>query len=78
MFLSERESSMPTMIRSVDASIDAITSEVKPGGVSTITKSFDCRRSEYASRISSVLTALAWSGRLGASSAFTPDACLTR
>ena len=35
VFLSESESSIPTITRSVEASIVAITSGVKPGGVST-------------------------------------------
>ena len=39
MFFSDSESSMPTMQTSVEVSIEAITSGVKPGGVSTITKS---------------------------------------
>ena len=39
MFLSESESSVPTITRSELASIVAITSAVKPGGVSAMTKS---------------------------------------
>ena len=44
--MSESESSIPTMTRSVDASIVVITSAVKPGGVSTITYSNAIRSSE--------------------------------
>ena len=39
VFLSESESSIPTMTMSVEWSIDVITSAVKPGGVSTTTQS---------------------------------------
>ncbi len=39
MFFSESESSIPTMQISDETSIVAITSGVKPGGVSTITAS---------------------------------------
>ena len=45
MFFSDSESSIPTMQTCVDASIDAITSGVKPGGVSTTTKSCVARSS---------------------------------
>ena len=37
VFLSDSESSIPTMQTCDELSIDAITSGVKPGGVSTIT-----------------------------------------
>ncbi len=39
VFLSESESSIPTMTMSVEWSIDVMTSAVKPGGVSTTTQS---------------------------------------
>ena len=39
VFLSDSESSIPTMTMSVEWSIDVMTSAVKPGGVSTMTQS---------------------------------------
>ena len=45
MFLSDSESSIPTMQMCDELSIEAITSGVKPGGVSTITKSCVARSS---------------------------------
>ena len=47
---------MPTMQTSVALSIDAMTSGVKPGGVSMITKSWEERSVAYTSRRNSVLT----------------------
>ncbi len=72
MFLSESESSVPTMTRSELASIVAITSAVKPGGVSAITKSYTPRATTRTSRSSSIVIALAWSGRAGARRTSTP------
>ena len=43
MFFSDSESSIPTMQTRDELSIDAITSGVNPGGVSTSTKSNDDR-----------------------------------
>ncbi len=59
VFLSESESSIPTMTTSVELSIDVMTSAVKPGGVSTTTQSKFPRRIAYTSRRSSAPTALA-------------------
>ena len=66
MFFRESESSVPTITRSELASIVAITSAVKPGGVSAITKSYVPRATTRTSRRSSIVIALAWSGRAGA------------
>src|SRR6266566_27497 len=76
VFLSESESSIPTMQTFEDASIAAITSGVKPGGVSTITKSDIDRSVVNTSRRKSTVTVLAWSGLVGARSTLRPDECL--
>ena len=61
------------MTRSELASIVAITSAVKPGGVSTIDEVVLRARDASTSRSSSIVIALAWSGRAGASSTSTPE-----
>ena len=76
MFFSESESSVPTMTRSELASIVAMTSAVKPGGVSAITKSYIERATTSTSRRRSMVIALAWSGRAGARSTSTPASCV--
>ncbi len=78
VFLSESESSIPTMTTSVELSMEVMTSAVKPGGVSTTTQSNVLRRIAYTSRSSSAPTALAWSGRRGAMSVRTPDEWVAR
>ena len=59
MFFKESESSVPTITRSELASIVAITSAVKPGGVSAITKSYARRAMTRMSRRRSIVSALA-------------------
>jgi hypothetical protein len=78
MFLSDSESSIPTMQTSVELSIEAITSGENPGGVSTTTKSCEARNNGYSSRRNSMVTAAAWSGRTGATSTCAPLGCGVR
>jgi len=59
VFFSERESSIPTRHTDVETSIVAITSGLKPGGVSTMTTSLIVRSDAYTSLRYSIETALA-------------------
>ena len=66
MFLSAAASTVPTMQMSVDASIAAITSGVKPGELSTTIQSTVARSTSNSWRRKPTVTLAAWSGRAGA------------